>query len=554
MRKFRDILLGCIIAGLISTCADLNLAGGGLDTETSGGTVVGLLVAEDGTPEKYAKVFCVPSSYNGLKDPQLSDSFINTTDETGCYRFSRVKKGGYNIQAVSPDKKTNVLICGINVDKDSIIVPSDTLHPSATLKIVFPDNGNSASGYCYLPGTTFFTPVQNGLAVMSDVPAGFIPAANYFDTRDSTKNHVVKAGFFISPDDTTVITDLTPWKFSKKLFLNTTVTGANITGNVYDFPVLVRLTSSNLDFAGVGPDGSDLRFAKSDNTPLPYEIEQWDAKVRRAEIWVKIDTIYGNDSTQYINMYWGNPNATSASNGAAVFDTGKGFQGVWHLGEMDSLASDATGNRLDGTGYFTTPAAGMIGNARYFNGYSGVIRMKGTASSRLSFPMNGRYSVSAWVYHDTLADSVTYLIAGKGEHQYFIKNFDLGLSTGQPARQWEFSEYHENDWQSATFVPATAKSWVYLVGVRDGSNEYLYVNGILAMNKVFAANQGQSFQDTSDDFAIGGFLRPVTTFNQGYSYFRGIIDEVTVSNTPRSADWVKLNYMNQKEKDALVRW
>jgi hypothetical protein len=347
------------------------------------------------------------------------------------------------------------------------------------------------------------------------------------------------------------------WQYARRLFLNTTASGANVSGDVYDFPVLVRLTAGNFTFAQAKADGRDLWFTKADGTPLPYEIERYDAGLHRAEIWVKADTVYGNDSSHFITMYWGNPAAASESNEGAVFDTGVGFQGIWHLGETDTLAHDATGNRYNGTGHFTSSVAGMIGNAQQFNGVSSFLQMKGTAQSRLNFPMNGRYTVSAWIYHDTLADSVTYLIAGKGELQYFMKTFGLAQSTSQHDHHWEFTEYHGNDtWQAATMTPAVAKTWTHLVGIRDGSNQYLYVNGVLVMAGYRTFGTGQTIipRDTSDDFSIGAFLRPVIAWDQGYAYFNGAIDEVEVSSIPRSADWIKLSYMNQKEEDALVRW
>jgi hypothetical protein len=346
------------------------------------------------------------------------------------------------------------------------------------------------------------------------------------------------------------------WKYARRLGLNTTAGGASIAGDVYNFPVLIRLTASNFTFPEAKMDGSDLRFTKNDGTPLPYEIERYDAAKNQAEIWVKADTVFGNDSSHFITMYWGNNAAESESNGNAVFDSGNGFQAAWHLGETDSLAPDATENHYDGIGSSTAPIAGIIGTAQHFNGNSSIIRMNGTAGGKLNFPENSRYTLSVWVYHDTLADSITYLVAGKGELQYFIKNFDLGLSTAQHARQWEFSEYHGNNaWQAVTFVPAIAKAWFHLVGVRDGTNEYLYVNGVLAMSgyKIIGTQQGQPPRDSSDDFTIGGFLHPVSDWNQGYAYFNGAIDEVEVSSVPRSADWIKLSYMNQKELDALLK-
>jgi hypothetical protein len=542
MRKFRDIIFGCILAGSISTCTDLNFAGGGLDTETSGGTVVGLLAAEDGTPEINAQVFCVPSSYNALKDPQLSDTLINTTDETGCYRFDGVKKGTYNIQAVSPEKKTNILICGIDVGKDTVMVPGGTLHASGTLKIIFPDAGYDAPSYCYLPGTTFFAQIQNGLAVMNDVPAGFVPAADYFNTLDSTKNHVIQAGFFISLGDTTVIADLTAWRYSKKLYLNTTAAGANINGNVFNFPALVRLTPNNFDFTQAAAGGGDIRFAKSDNTPLTYEIERWDAGARVAEIWVKVDTIYGNDSVQSITMYWGNQNASDNSNGPVVFDTAEGFQGVWHLAQPNgSVIPDATGNGNDGTATGTTTGAGEVGMAQMFNGKSSFIRVSGPAMDKLNFPENGAFSVAAWVQTNVL-DSLFHGVVYKSNEQY-------GLQM-RPKNIWEFCTYIDNTRWELSRAFAMDYSWHALVGVRNGTKQYLYVDGVCADTSVALLSSNLA-RVTDQPLDIGHCPDGGTDPDR---YFNGAIDEVRIASVVRSADWIKLCFMNQKVPDALVKW
>ena len=121
------------------------------------------------------------------------------------------------------------------------------------------------------------------------------------------------------------------WGYSKRIVLNTTTSGANVSGNVFVFPVLIRLTDSNFMFSQAKTDGSDIRFAKSDSVSLPYEIERWDATNNLAEIWVNVDTVYGNNATQSITMYWGNPGAASASNSMVVFDTANGFQGEYGI-------------------------------------------------------------------------------------------------------------------------------------------------------------------------------------------------------------------------------
>ncbi|MCX7727506.1 MAG: DUF2341 domain-containing protein, partial [Chitinispirillaceae bacterium] len=99
--------------------------------------------------------------------------------------------------------------------------------------------------------------------------------------------------------------DYSLWRDTTRILINTKPSGANISENVYSFPVLVRLNNLNFDFSKAKPNGADIRFAKSDGTHIPYYIEMWDTLNKKADIWVKLDTVYGNDSTKHFTMLWG---------------------------------------------------------------------------------------------------------------------------------------------------------------------------------------------------------------------------------------------------------
>jgi hypothetical protein len=43
--------------------------------------------------------------------------------------------------------------------------------------------------------------------------------------------------------------DYADWDYRANITLNTTTSGADVGGNVYDYPVLVRLNPSNFDFS-----------------------------------------------------------------------------------------------------------------------------------------------------------------------------------------------------------------------------------------------------------------------------------------------------------------
>jgi hypothetical protein len=549
---FYAVFMGMAITML--RCSSLqSTASGGTGSET----IIGKIVNEDGSAAGATVVTILPYNYNPVSDPPVSASCSDTTDDTGTYavKVNAPFAPQYHLLAVKLDTRTKALktTITISLQSDTTAVATDTLHNTGSVKIILSDTSTVANSYVYVQGTTFRTKVEQGIVVIDSVPAGLLPALKYINTSDAAKSHTIRTSVTVVSGTLTEIADLAAWRFSKRLLFNTTASGADVAGSVTNFPALIRLTQSNFNFAEAKANGGDLRFTKADGAPLSYEVERWDSAGGQAEIWVKVDTVYGNDSTHCMTMCWGNPGAGSKSNSATVFDTTKGFQGVWHLNEPNGLAAkDATGNHYDGTPSDTAPIAvsGAVGLAQKFNGVSSYLQMNGTAGGKLNFPENGHYTVSAWVYVDTLVDSMTRMIVGKGHRQYYLKLFSSGLQ-----EQWEFTEFIDNiGFQITHYTPAIARSWKYLVGVRDGSNQSLYLDGVLVnFSNSVPIGTAPGLRDTTDDVSIGRSMRYVTDWNEGYAFFTGAIDEVRISNVARSADWVRLSYMNQKANgDALL--
>jgi hypothetical protein len=546
--KLLTRILVPLVALLFAHCQVSQLAGAGV--ETTNGSVAGTVVRKTGSPCPYTQVKLFPADYDPVKD--TGSVPVDTTDITGRYSFTNIGSGHYTVVAVQIDDKTRSFVKGVVVAADTVMVPADTLHRPGTINVILPSGLNVNYGYLYIPGTTIYSLLSdnNGSVVLDSVPAGASLSIFYAIKGNSAQPQVVRDCVIVAPGGMTTI-DYIEWKFSKKLIFNTTASGANVAGDVVNFPVLVRLNAGNFNFSQAQGNGNDIRFAKANGTPLPYEIERWNSANGGAEIWVKADTVYGNDSTHFITMYWGNPNATSASNSAVVFDTSNAFQGVWHLGESSGpTAKDATGNHYNGTKLGSTlpvAADGAVGTAQEFDGSSSFIQMIGTADSKLNFPVNGFYSVSAWVFVDTLVDSTTHVIASKGHEQYYLKLY-------WDVPHWEFAEYHDKvGWQVSSYSPAQVRTWKFLVGVRNGNNQYLYLDGVLVNNGYGVALDTSLARNTTDDFSIGKYLRYAVFTGQGFCWFDGKIDEVRVSSRSLTADWIKLCYMNQKEPDALIK-
>jgi hypothetical protein len=500
--------------------------------------VIGKIANSDGSPAQGTVVTLLPADYNpadGARRQLTSD----TTDNGGEYRLRVRDAGLYCLQAVQLSHRTRLLISGINVHGDSTLVEPGVLNAPGSIKLDLPAIVDSTNGYVYIPGTTIFASLKGarGTVILDSVPAGTIPQVVYGVQGDAGVQEPLVTTLAVASGDTAV-SAFAGWKYSRRIFLNTTASGANVAGAVVHFPVLIRLSTPGFNFAQAKSGGDDIRFVKSDGSQLACEIERWDATQGAAEVWVKVDTLFGNDSAHYIKMLWGNAYAAAVSNGGAVFDTADGFEGVWHMGQ---LAVDATKNHFNGavTDSSPTEAIGVIGDCAQFNGTSNFVKIPGTASGKLDYPEHGVYAVSAWVYVDTL-DSAYQKVIEKNNFQYKLQ-IDCFNS-------WSFGEYESAVGHELTNSPATAaKAWNYVVGVRSGDKQYLYVNGV-CMSSTIIAWPYSGPRDATTDLIIGG----ATFTNNSWSFFKGRIDESRIESTARSAEWIKLCYMNQCSLDRLV--
>jgi hypothetical protein len=537
----KHILSSIFLAGafLCLSCANLTMSGGS-GTDIPDAMVAGRIVDMSGNPVPHTSVSLLPYDYDPVADKPLPVSYSSTTDSAGMYCFNVAARNVYNIEAIHSTSRSRALIQTISAIHDTNTVPAGILQNPGRIIIDLPENMDTLQGYVYIPGTTFAAFLNGNVrqVVLDSIPAGAIRAVSY-SARYSTTKKIIRFDVPVPPGDSVVIAN-PDWQYAKRLFLNTTASGASVSGNVLHFPVLIRLTNSNFDFSQSAPDGADIRFTKRDNTPLSCEIERWDASLRSAEIWIKVDTVFGNDNTQFITMYWG-ASAGSISNSSAVFDTASGFQGVWHLNEATGQAAkDATGNHFDGTASDTAPAltTSPLGTAKQFNGLSSFFEMKKTASGKLDFPKNGTYSLSAWVWVDTL-NNQSQMILTKGWTQYFIH-------IGGGDNTFEFNEYADQKGYERTSIKAVEKEWHYVTGARAGALEYLYVDGVCVDSTLELGLLSTDPRTTTGNLSIG--RNPAAP----WYYFKGKIDEARIMDRAPGADWIKLCYMNQKLNDALV--
>jgi hypothetical protein len=339
--------------------------------------------------------------------------------------------------------------------------------------------------------------------------------------------------------------------FTGKIFINTKSSGASINTFVVGFPLLVRLDTTYFTrsfFNAAAPNGADVRFKKSDGTPLPYQIERWDNVACVAEIWVKVDTVYPMIDSQYILMTWGTGPAIDNSNGGAVFDTAAGYVGVWHMND-----GSPTQNINSAQAQYNATIVQNGPNPRIRTG-SGIIANADSLanSSYLSagnIPTMQKVSMSTWV-NPTVRTPWIKLICKSwsnygGPYQVFSLEvtgpkdtaiqFHVGLSSG-------FSKYAVNKDSLKTGI------WTHLAGTYDGITMLLYVNGVQAGAYTWATGGVPAVPSNQMPWTIGGWGG-----NQG-EILNGKIDEPRIYRGVWSADYIKLSYENQRLGSALLQF
>ena len=377
-----------------------------------------------------------------------------------------------------------------------------------------------------LPGPSNLAYGANGLFNYSQNRTGSITFTN--GNFGDPIGGVVKNGFYelIVPGDIPIAGDYTTWTRSSSFFINTTPSGANVAAGTSEsnFPILLRLNASNFNFSQAQSDGRDVRFATPTGAVLSYQIEQWDATNSNAAIWVKIPTMLGN-ARQEVKMYWGRTNVTTTSSGAAVFNAANGYAGVLHMNET---VTDAVGN-LTGTDTGTTLGAGMIGKGRYFPGGKGL----NFGSNNTALPSgSSSHSTQAW-FRGTAAPSLVVGWGVDGPQGKLLVQF------ANPPHMNVGTWFSGGDVESST--PLATSQWVHVTHTYEVGKARLYVNGVLDAS----TNGGTPMNiPTPSRMYVGGFY-------DSYQ-FVGEIDEVRISNVARSANWIKMEYENQRPQQTLV--
>jgi hypothetical protein len=328
------------------------------------------------------------------------------------------------------------------------------------------------------------------------------------------------------------------WKYLSNVKMDTTGTGAPVTGNVANYPVAVVLNATNFDFSQAKGQGEDVRFGKADGTPIPYAIESFDAASKSAVFWVLIDQVMGNNNTQSFNMYWGNAAAGDASDSGKVF--GATYLGVWHLNED---AGSAEGGYKDASvaGSHAT-GVNVVAGSRVDGAIGKGVKLQNSMRQWVKVEDAGMkfrpaaMTATLWGWADGFP--AKWGSGGSPGYQTIYSSGEAWTVQRETGAKFECC-FNQN---CGIGKGMNTKEWVHFGIIRSGGNFSLYMNGV----KV--SGGGAPARNDAKPLGIGQqtqYLDPVKNANEQRSW-EGILDEARVMNVAVSTDWLMLDYQSQK--------
>ena len=297
--------------------------------------------------------------------------------------------------------------------------------------------------------------------------------------------------------------------------------------NSINFPVLFNTTNNSFKTVGNGgkvqnSNGYDIRpYSDSSLTiPLTFELERYNASTGEVVMWINVPTVSSSTDT-VIYIAYGDASISSDGSSAATWNSN--FKGVWHLkdGTTLSLIDIIGNNNLTNSG--ATATAGQIDGGAAFNGSS---QYASKTSSVTSLPaMNATVTMSVWftigVADGTDRSGVT-LTDSNGFFQFAQHSSTVGFWKGGPTAI------------GATQANPTINTLHHMVLTYDGTTNRAYYDGTALTTDTVGHDAGTV---TAIYFS---------TYNAGAQFWNGILDDVRISDSVRSADWILTEYNNQK--------
>ena len=192
----------------------------------------------------------------------------------------------------------------------------------------------------------------------------------------------------------------------------------------------------------------------------------------------------------------------------------------WGQAAVNNTIGFGQGAKVGGSSFSNTKSIELDGVDDYVD-----------CSNPSSLQITGVLSLSAWVKRDASASQSQNVIISKDDTSSTSSRGYL-LNVNPTTNKFQLVIFYDSI-GSAGIVASTSsvvnEQWTHVMGVNDGTDLKIYINGVLENTNV---GGGGVINNTSADFNIGRREGGPTV----RAYWNGEIDEVSVWNTDQSAN------------------
>jgi biopolymer transport protein ExbB len=360
------------------------------------------------------------------------------------------------------------------------------------------------------------------------------------------------------------------WSLRKKITIDASAAGANITEPIGTTAVLVRLHAGNFRFASTKEDGSDLRFVASDDkTPLKHHIEKYDALLGEALVWVAVPNLAPGAKTE-IWLYYGSKKAVATGDAKATYDADTLL--VYHFAERGTPALDASVWANNAQSINASADGSLIGGGLRLDGHT---PLNLPAASSLAVSDNAAWTFSVWVKPAALQPNAALYSRRDGGNALII-GFDNGApfvevtNAGATQRSAPAAPVAADGWHHVAVVAGSGQVTLYLDGAVYAAlnaalpalNTVALIGGDASSSAAAAPTPSATTQPDAPAAAADGGATPspapAATPNGAASSdaaaapaaavmagFAGDIDEVQISKVARPAGFIKFAAIDQ---------
>ena len=301
-----------------------------------------------------------------------------------------------------------------------------------------------------------------------------------------------------------------------------------------DFVVPVVLGTNQLDYAALQASGADLLFVNaSDQATLSYEIEAF-APGGVSVVWLRFPTVPAASAVSAW-LYSQNPGATAAQSAAQTW--AGAFAAVYHLNgnANDSLA--LSNGAITGA----QAAAGQLASGLDFNSTDDVVDAGSAPAVDDLFGTGG--TITAWIRPRGWGEGSFGRVADKASDTLTAAGWALQVDGGTAPNHALIFEHGFSGGLGRWNGPDSSLAlgtWAHVAIVYNGSSPanqpLMFVNGAAQALTVLNTPSGARASDAAIRLGIGD---QVATKQRS---FDGLLDEVRLERTTRSAAWINAEY------------